>query len=104
MIAEAQEISSQFSRVRFSDIMPRDLEAEEHAREHLEAEGIELDMNEEIADKRDLEGLEDMLANLSANNGKSKGKNARPTVDDVRALKGRLSLLTNRLDLGIEWS
>jgi hypothetical protein len=104
MLAEAQEISSQLSRVRFSDIMPRDLEAEAHAREHLEAEGIELDMNEEIADKREVEGLEDMLANLSADNGKSKEKQARPTIDDVQVLKDRLRLLTNRLDLGIAWS
>ncbi|KAF9484176.1 hypothetical protein BDN70DRAFT_789102, partial [Pholiota conissans] len=59
-IAEAQEISSLLSRIRFSDIMPRDLEAEEHARQHLEAEGMELDVNEDIAEKRDLEGIEDM--------------------------------------------
>ncbi|KIM41847.1 hypothetical protein M413DRAFT_71255 [Hebeloma cylindrosporum] len=104
MLTEAQEISSQLSRVRFSDIMPRDIEAEEHAREHLEAEGIELDMNEVIADKREVEGLEDMLANLSAYNGKSKEKHARPTIDDVQCLKDRLRLLTNRLDLGIAWS
>ena len=104
MLAEAQDISSQLSRVRFSDIMPRDLEAEEHAREHLETEGIPLDMNEEIADKREVEGLEDMLANLSADNGKSKGKHARPTIGDVQVLKDRLGLLTNRLDLGIAWS
>ena len=103
MLAEAQEISSQLSRVRFSDIMPRDLEAEAHAREHLEAEGIELDMNEEIADKREVEGLEDLLANLSADNGKSRERHARPTMDDVQFLKDRLRLLTNRLDLRIEW-
>lgn len=104
MLAEAQEISSQLSRVRFSDIMPRDLEAEAHAREHLEAEGIELDINEEIADKREVEVLEDLLANLSADNGKSRERHARPTIDDVQVLKDRLKLLTNRLDLGIEWS
>ena len=104
MLAEAQEISSQLSRVRFSDIMPRDLEAEAHAREHLEAEGIELDINEEIADKREVEGLEDLLANLSADNGKSRERHARPTIDDVQVLKDRLKLLTNCLDLGIEWS
>lgn len=103
MLAEAQEISSQLSRVRFSDIIPRDLEAEAHAREHLEAEGVELDMNEEIADKREVEGLEDLLANLSADNGKSRERHARPTMDDVQFLKDRLRLLTNRLDLRIEW-
>lgn len=104
MLAEAQDISEQLSKVRSSDIMPRDLEAEQHAREHLEAEGVELDVNEDLAAKRDMEGIEDMLASLSAGNGKNKGENARPTPDDVQALKSRLSILSDHLDLGINWS
>ncbi|KAF8970694.1 hypothetical protein BDZ97DRAFT_1914576 [Flammula alnicola] len=103
MIAEAQDISSQLSRIRFSDVMPRDLEAEEHARKHLEAEDVELDVNEEVAAKRDLEGIEDMLANLTASNEKPK-KSSRPTIDDLRALKTRLNLLSEQLCLGIDWS
>jgi len=104
MIAEAQDISSQLARVRFSDIMPQDIEAEQHAREHLEAEGVELDVNEEITAKRDIEGIEDMLANLSAGNGKTREGRDRPTPDDVQALKSRLSRLSDHLNLGIEWS
>jgi hypothetical protein len=103
-IVEAQEISSQLSRIRFSDIMPRDLEAEEHARQHMETEGMSLDENEEIAAKRDLEGIEDMLANMTAGNGKSREATVRPTIEDVRALGLRLSTLSQRLDLDIAFS
>ncbi|KAF7297305.1 Yae1-N domain-containing protein [Mycena indigotica] len=35
LLAEAREISASLADVRFSDIAPRDLEAEAHAREHL---------------------------------------------------------------------
>ncbi|KJA24953.1 hypothetical protein HYPSUDRAFT_65253 [Hypholoma sublateritium FD-334 SS-4] len=103
LASEAEDVASQLSRIRFSDVMPRDLDAEEHARQHIEAEGVALDVNEEIAAKRDLEGIEDMLADLSAGNGKSKeaGPGGRPTIDDVRMLKERLALLSERLDLGI---
>lgn len=103
-IAEAQEISSQLSRIQFSDIMPRDLEAEQHARQHMEKEGMSLDVNEEVAEKRDLEGIEDMLADMTAGNGKSKEATVRPTIEDVRALGLRLSTLSQRLDLGVAFS
>lgn len=98
LVSEARNISSQLSKVRFSDIVPRDLEAEQHAREHLEAEGETLDGNEDIATKRDIEGLEDMLANLGASNDA-----ARPTIEDVRALKSRLEVLSIRLGLNLNW-
>lgn len=104
MLAEAQDISTRLSNVRFSDIMPRDLEAEEHAREHLEAEGMEPDTHEDIVAKRDVEGIEDMLANLSAGNGKTKNETVRPTAEDVRALKRRLGTLSDYLHLDIKWT
>jgi len=103
LASEAEDVASQLSRIRFSDVIPRDLEAEEHARQHMDAEGVALDVNEEIAAKRDLEGIEDMLADLTAGNGKSKGAGERPTIDDLRTLKERLMLLSKRLDLGINW-
>jgi len=97
---DAQDISSQLSKIRFSDIMPRDLEAEEHARHHLEEEGVEIDVHEKIAAKQDMEGIEDMLANLAA----STGTTARPSIDDVRILKDHLKILSDRLNLQIDWS
>lgn len=97
--AEAQEISSQLSKIRFSDIMPRDLEAEEHARQHLE-EGVEIDVHEKIAATRDIEGIEDMLANLAT--GTDFTGTTRPSIDDVHVLKDRLKVLGNRLHLQID--
>ena len=97
--AEAQEVSSQLSKIRFSDIMPRDLEAEEHARQHLE-EGDEIEVHEKIAATRDIEGIEDMLANLAA--GTNFTGTTRLSVDDVHILKDRLKILSDRLNLQID--
>jgi hypothetical protein len=97
-LTEAQDIVAQLANVRFSDIAPRDLEAEAHAREHLETYGApdeEMGDPDILKDKRDVEGLEDLLNSLSTNGGTS--TKARPTADDVRALKGRLEALCGSL-------
>ncbi|THV03002.1 hypothetical protein K435DRAFT_652239, partial [Dendrothele bispora CBS 962.96] len=112
IVIEARSISSQLSRIRFSDIAPLDLEAEAHAREHLEAERAAgdndkddaMDENEELTDKRKMEGLEDMLANLTAGAGKGAGNEKRPTADDVQKLKERLLALCTDLGLSVNWS
>ena len=105
LLVEAQSIASQLSRVRFSDIVPRDLEAEQHAREHLEDKGRDddgVDENEDSAQRREMEGIEDMLANLGASsNGVNGTKNGRPTVDDVHNLRDRLAVLTEHLGLNL---
>ncbi|KAA1469679.1 hypothetical protein DENSPDRAFT_879117 [Dentipellis sp. KUC8613] len=92
-LTEARAINENLAEVRFTDIVPRDLEAEQHAREHLESFGEELDENEELAEKRKVEQLEDMMNQLTADAGGSQAKSARPTADDVRALKARLEAL-----------
>lgn len=86
---EARGILNQLNEVRFSDIAPRDLQAEEHAREHLE-DGM--DVNEELVEKRDVEQLEDMLSGLGS------GQRARPTLDSVRALAQRLEKLVEEIE------
>ncbi|KAG7447322.1 uncharacterized protein BT62DRAFT_892270 [Guyanagaster necrorhizus] len=97
---EARSISSALSSIRFSDIAPRDLEAEEHAREHLEDGAPEL---EEIDEKKKMEDLEDMLNRLSA--GKSlRADEARPTLEDLQHLRERLKNLMERLGLDVERS
>ncbi|KAK0463212.1 uncharacterized protein EV420DRAFT_1160815 [Desarmillaria tabescens] len=97
---EARSISSALSSIRFSDIAPRDLEAEEHAREHLE-DGVP--EPEEIDEKRKIEDLEDMLNRLSA--GKSiKADETRPTLEDLQQLKERLKNLMERLNLEVDRS
>ncbi|KAF8999195.1 hypothetical protein BDZ89DRAFT_1051351 [Hymenopellis radicata] len=55
LLDDARSISSALANVRFSDIAPRDLEAEEHARQHLETEGVH------VPEKVD-QGLEDRLS------------------------------------------
>jgi hypothetical protein len=103
-VDHAEEISSQLSKIRFSDIMPHDFEAEEHARQHLEEEGVEIDVvHEKIAAKRDIEGIEDMLASLTAGKNLTASGAARPSVEDVRTLKDRLKVLSDFLNLQIEY-
>ncbi|KAF9054044.1 hypothetical protein BJ165DRAFT_1381558 [Panaeolus papilionaceus] len=107
ILKEAQSISSALSQMRFSDIVPRDLEAEQHALEHLpdkEEEGetvedIEME-NEELKDKRDVERLEDMFASLSSNAGTAT-KTPRPTMEDVHKLRERLNALCQKIGLGV---
>jgi hypothetical protein len=80
--------------------MPRDLEAEEHARQHLEEEGAAIDVHDKITAKRDIEGIEDMLANLTI----TATNPTRPSIGYVRILKDRLKVLSDRLNLQIDWS
>ena len=92
---EARDIVSQLSSIRFTDIAPRDLEAEEHARQHLEDDDAGLDVNELVG----IGGLEDMLARLTAGTStQSNGQRSQP-VDDVALLKSRLDNLALKLGL-----
>ncbi|TFK36512.1 hypothetical protein BDQ12DRAFT_686541 [Crucibulum laeve] len=104
MAIEARDIAAKLSDIRFSDISPRDLEAEEHARQHLEDDEHGMDVNEEIAEKREVEGLEDMLAKLTAGTSMGAHETGRPTEDDVRVLKGRLENLVQRMGITVNWS
>jgi hypothetical protein len=105
-LQEAQSISAGLSAVRFSDIEPRDLEAEAHAREHLAATGT-ADEDMEIVDgplkdKADAEMLEDMLGALSTSGSSASQK--RPTMDDVRALRSRLEALCQTVGIVPDFS
>ncbi|KAF9260466.1 hypothetical protein L218DRAFT_962624 [Marasmius fiardii PR-910] len=102
-MVEAREIATSLSNVRFSDIAPRDLEAEEHAKEHLEMgdEDDEMDVNEELDQKNKMEGLEDMLARLTAAVNPTDVSQKRPTWEDVQQLKNRLQNLAVRLGLPV---
>ncbi|KAF5376025.1 hypothetical protein D9615_007727 [Tricholomella constricta] len=100
LVLEAREIVSQLGNIRYSDIEPRDLEAEQHAREHLETEGQEMEVNEDLEKKKQMEGVEDMLAKMSA--GENVEGPGRPTVEDVVKLKARLRALSSRLGFGID--
>ena len=91
-MTEARDISTQLAEVRFADVAPRDLEAEQHAQEHLATYGEEMDGNEEVEAKRKVEQLEDMMGQLTAGTSGAGGK-GRSGVEDVRRLKVRLEAL-----------
>ncbi|PFH49288.1 hypothetical protein AMATHDRAFT_148015 [Amanita thiersii Skay4041] len=89
MLADARDIASQLVKVRFTDIAPPDLEAEAHAREHLESlYDAEISVPEELAERREMENLEDMLAGMGT--GVETKEVKRLSTDDVRRLKERL--------------
>ncbi len=87
--------------MRFTDIAPRDLEAEEHAREHLDAESIDMEQNPELEDKQTMEGMEDLLSSMTTSGGPIQAGPRRPTVEDVRLLKGQLQTLARQVQLDI---
>jgi hypothetical protein len=58
-------------------------------------------LGEEIGEKRRMEGVEDMLARLSAGEGIGQVQ-GRPSREDVQRLKMRLEALAARL--GLNWS
>jgi hypothetical protein len=99
MVIEVRDIASQLVNIRFTDIAPRDLEAVEHARQHLQAGETDFEINEEMAEKRKMEGLEDMLSQLTAGSNRGQFESGRPTIEDIRLLKTRLEVLTQRLGL-----
>lgn len=107
LLAEARSIAAGLAVIRFSDVVPRDLEAEAHARQHLADDDDDsgMDENEELNEKRKMEGLEDMLSRLTAGAVNSEmADKTRPTMDDVRVLERRLQALNARLGLDVNRS
>ncbi|KAJ6526577.1 hypothetical protein DFH09DRAFT_1187530 [Mycena vulgaris] len=105
MLVEAREIAAGLAVVRFTDVVPRDLEAEEHALQHLaDSEDPGMDENEELSEKRKMEGLEDMLSRLTAGAPNPDTDKTRPTIEDVRILESRLQILSARLGLAVNRS
>lgn len=96
-LAEAREINTQLGNIRFTDIAPRDLEAEEHARQHLEEDGEEMEVAEEIVEKRKMEKLEEMMDKLTPGSSNGQALSGRPTIENVKALQDRLGRLTQTL-------
>ncbi|KAF9236518.1 hypothetical protein BU15DRAFT_49926 [Melanogaster broomeanus] len=95
---EARNISSNLLSIRFSDVAPRDLEAEQHSREHLDSDDSGLVENGELVQKRDIEGLTDMLSQMTASTVGA-APHGRPIKEDVTNLKERLSALSAKFGL-----
>ncbi|KAJ7482258.1 hypothetical protein B0H11DRAFT_1724055 [Mycena galericulata] len=107
LLAEARAIATDLAFVRFTNVVPRDIEAEEHARQHLadEDDDLGMDENEELSEKRKMEGLEDMLSRLTAGATNSEmADKTRPTMDDVCVLGSRLLALNVQLGLEVNRS
>jgi hypothetical protein len=110
-LEEIRAISAQLSDIRFSDIVPRDIEAEAHALEHLaDGEGDlpvnELDENgvvqdEEAVEKREMERLEDMMSSFGTNPAPSSNL-PRPGPEDVKAIRVKLLRVARNIGLGLE--
>ncbi|KAH9933140.1 uncharacterized protein BXZ73DRAFT_46587 [Epithele typhae] len=114
IVAELRDVAARLSEVRLSDVAPPDLEAIAHAREHLEEnarpagnEDMDLmdatDLNDDLKQKKDMEGLEDLMARMGAGAGASSAPE-RPTAEDVNRLKARLVAVAAALGLDVEWS
>ena len=121
LAGEVRDIANALSNVRLSDIAPPDLEALAHAREHLEQARMDADddddlvadpaaPNEDLKAKRDMESLEDPMAQMSSgSSGSASGVKAnlkRPTAEDVVQLKERLLAIARELglELEVQWS
>ena len=100
LLEEARAISLALGNIRFSDIAPPDLQAEEHAREHLETTE-DVVTSEELQEKRDLESLEDMMNRMGAGQVSVEEKRERPTMEDVTKLEARLGQLAQTLGLSL---
>ncbi|EIW81298.1 hypothetical protein CONPUDRAFT_56374 [Coniophora puteana RWD-64-598 SS2] len=97
-LEEARTISAALADIRLSDIAPRDLEAEEHAREHLQdqmSDEPSLPAIGEMEERKKMEQLEDMLNQLTAGSAIAPDR----TVQDVAKLTERLDLLARSIGL-----
>lgn len=104
LIQDARAIVSELNDIRFSDIAPPDLEAEQHAREHLEGTNaddreMEIDLGEEVTQKRRIESLEDAMARMGAGSVSADERKSRPTPEDVVKLTARLKSLSEKLGI-----
>lgn len=97
IVTEIKEIQSQLSDIRLSDLAPRDLEAEEHAKAHLATEDTEVIEDEQLNERRNMEQLEDMMSSISADGSRSRPGRLGP--DDLRLLEERVEVLTRLLDV-----
>lgn len=99
MVPEARNIYLQLSRIRFTDLMPPDIEAEQHSQHHDSPQ----DLNEELKEKQNVEHLADMLERMSAGTSKTT-TTSRPSIEYLQALKAQLKALADATGLGIDFT
>lgn len=89
MIDSVRDLIKDLSRVKRTQVLPRDLEREKHEQEEHGDYTFELDQNE----KREMEGLEDALGAMG--NGGDRGGLREEAL--LEQLEGRLEGLKARL-------
>jgi len=96
---EVRLITSLLADIRFADITPRDVDAEEHARQHSNRVDGQSVVNEGVDAETRMDRPQPIVGTSSAET-----QSDRPTMDNVRQLKKRLEDLTHRLGLTISLS
>lgn len=102
MTNEVRLITSLLADIRFADITPRDVDAEEHARQHsnrVDGQSVVSVVNEGVDAETRMDRPQPIVGTSSAET-----QSDRPTMDNVRQLKKRLEDLTHRLGLTISLS
>ncbi|TDL17704.1 hypothetical protein BD410DRAFT_729499 [Rickenella mellea] len=104
VILEVLDIENQLHRIQFSDIEPRDLEAEEHAQLHRQTGEEDTDVGAEIREEMDIEKLQKSFKNLSTSSD-SHTPQAKLSREELTALTERVhkALATADIDLP-NWS
>jgi len=93
-------ISHSSNRPDWEPLVNEDVEAEEHAQEHLIVGGG-LEVNEEVAAGTRVGQPEGILSTLATGPSTGVIQSGKPTMDDVRQMKKQLGHLTGRLGLSI---
>jgi len=84
---EIGEITKRLSTIHFTDLAPPDLEAEAHAREHLEDNTQERQMIDGVPLEKILNSAEEV--------------HERPAVEELRTIRGRLEDMLQRAGLDL---
>lgn len=101
---EARLITSLLADIKFADIIPRNIDAEERFRQHLNTVGGQSVVSGGADVETDMDGPYDIQPQPIVWTGNTALPSDRPTMDDVRQLKTRLENLTRRLKLNISLS
>ena len=91
VVEKTRDLIRRLGKLRLKDLAPRDHEAEQHAIDH----GEELQVPQDLQDKRDMEALEDSMNGL----GGSKTQQHAPKLEELQACRAELRELLNAVGL-----
>ena len=91
VIEKMRDLIRRLGKLRLKDLAPRDHEAEQHAIDH----GEEIQVPQDLQDKRDMEALEDSMNGLGA----SATKQQASGLEELQACRVQLRELLNAVGL-----